>query len=113
MTPEDDYTSTDYYAHVQLPHGATVTQLTFYWQDIGDVAPASCFLMQMDLATGDASDIASAFSSMGAGYGSSVDDTIGATVDNSQYAYYLKWSLYDTNLSGYAVVIEYTFTESY
>jgi hypothetical protein len=33
----------------------------------------------------------------------------GAGVDNSQYAYYLKWELPDSDVYGYGVVIEYKY----
>jgi hypothetical protein len=108
-----DASSTLYFAPVQLPHGATVTKMTFYWVD--DVTEnASCWLMRKPVSGGDLASVAYAESGSG-GPGSSSDDAIDyPIIDNSQYAYYLNWD-FDGSVFiwGEAVVIEYTFTTSY
>jgi hypothetical protein len=108
-----DASSTLYFAPVQLPHGATVTKMTFYWVD--DVTEnAFCWLLQKPVSGGDLASVAWAESGSG-GPGSSSDDTIyDAIIDNSQYAYYLEWDFGGSvSIWGEAVVIEYTFTTPY
>jgi hypothetical protein len=106
--------SSHYYAPVQLPHGATVTKMTFYWYD-NVTANALCTLYRNPLS-GTWVDIwlASVESGSG-GDGSSSDDTIDhAFIDNSQYAYYLGWeNMHDVDIEGHGVVIEYTLTRPY
>jgi len=75
-------------ASVQLPHGATVTNFTFYWYDIGNDD------LHCELDRGDQTvlqTMASTYSLGAPGDGSSYDDTIlYATVDNNKYVYYLE-----------------------
>jgi hypothetical protein len=76
------------FAQVQLPHGATITNVTSYWYD-GDVSlDITCDLYR---TIGDyyASVMASVGSSGNPGFGSTVDTTIDffEQVDNSQYNY--------------------------
>ncbi len=104
-----DGASDFYFAPVQLPHGATVTRLSFYYDD--------------DSASGDGvaelrvNDMDGTFRQMAyvvtvTGQSSGYDDTINyATVDNSQYAYYLQCNLDDSDVYAYGVIIEYTYTE--
>jgi hypothetical protein len=107
-----DPASTHFYAAVQLPHGATVTKMTFYWVD--DVTEnASCWLLRQPVNGGDLASVAYAESGSG-GPGSSSDDAIDyPIIDNSQYVYYLEWYLDSVDILGIAVVIEYTFTTPY
>lgn len=105
-----DGNSDNYYAPVQLPHGATVTKLTFYWNDTSTANDGRAVLRRVD-SNGNYINMATATTSGSGGNGSSYDNTISvASVDNSQYAYYLWWNLPDSNVIGYYVVIEYTFT---
>jgi len=108
-----DASSTRFHAPVQLPHGATVTKMTFYWVD--DVTEnATCWLLRQPLSGGDLTSVAFAESGSG-GVGSSSDDEIDyAIIDNSQYAYYLDWD-FDNSVFiwGVGVVIEYTLTTPY
>jgi hypothetical protein len=108
----DNPSSTNYYASVQLPHGATVTKMTFYWYD--DVtANASCGLYRSTLSGAIPDEMAYVESGSG-GAGSSLDDGIlGAVINNSQYAYYLRWFMGHANIEGYGVVIEYTLAKPY
>jgi hypothetical protein len=105
-----DTSSTDYYAPVQLPDGATVTKMTFCWRD-GSASDGKAYLMRTTLA-GSAGTMANVNTSGSTGTADCDDDlTIsGAGVDNSQYAYYLKWELPDSDVYGYGVIIEYSYT---
>jgi len=111
LTPMDP-ASTHFYAPVQLPHGATVTKMTFYWID-DMTANAVCQLFRNPLSGVELTVMADVESGSG-GRGSSSDDTIdGALIDNSQYTYYLHWDLREVDIWGIGVVIEYTFTTPY
>ena len=76
---------------VQLPHGATIMNVTLYWRDLG----AEDLMILLCRSNGTyAHAIAESNSSGDAGWGSSYFDTIEYnTVDNSQYAYALYVSL--------------------
>jgi hypothetical protein len=81
-------TMTWFFASVQLPDGATVTNFTTYWFDEG-TASITCHLRRCMHPT-SIFTMAEAYSpGVGAPqYGSSYDDTINyATVDNGQYMY--------------------------
>ena len=109
----DDGDSDYYAAPIQLPHNATVTKLTFYWWD-GSSVDGHCTLYRTDLTGGEVVMAEAWTSGNAATSDSSQDDTIVyATVDNSQYTYYLYWDLPDMVVAGYGVVIEYTITETY
>jgi len=95
---------------VQLPNGATVTKVTFYWYDIG-TGDILLYLYRYN----EAGNLEMAYmaSSGTPGIGSSYDKTIDyATVDNSRYAYYLEVyipaSATHTDYLYYHAVIEYT-----
>lgn len=97
------------FGEVQLPHGATVTNMTSYWYDAGPMH------IRCDLCGYSQSHIrymAWASSSGNTGLGSSYDDTINyATIDNSQYAYLLWLELPERTTNNYYfdyAVIEYT-----
>jgi hypothetical protein len=104
----------EYYAHVQLPHGANVTRVTFYWYDVvGGLIDARCRLYRNDMANNEEQQMAEVWSSGNGGDGSS--DTSSITypeIDNEHYSYYLEWVL-DSSLWGYGVVITYEYTEPY
>ena len=78
-----------FYAPVELPHGATVTKVTVYWYD-GGAGNVWCELRRFNST--DYKVMAGNMESSGApGLGSSHDDTIAyATIDNSRYAYFLE-----------------------
>ena len=109
----NDGSSNYYAAPVQLPHGATVTKLTFYWWD-GSLVEGHCTLYRTNMTSSEVVMAEAWTSGDAATSDSSQDDTIVyATVDNSQYSYYLYWELPDMVVAGHGVVIEYTFTEPY
>jgi hypothetical protein len=109
-----DGQSDDYVAPVQLPHGATVTKLTFHWWDQSS-ADGNCYLVRFDPATGDQDALADAVTSGEAGVvDSSQDTTISyASVDNSQFTYHLGLILPDSMVAAFGVFIEYTITGPY
>jgi len=80
------------YGSVQLPHEATVTNVTFYWYDSG--AYSMMFELLRYNQTHNPQTMAWTTSPGEPGNGYSYDDTIAyATVDNSRYAYYLEVSI--------------------
>jgi len=107
-------TDSEYYAHVQLPHGVNVTKVTFYWYDtFGGLIDARCRLYRNDMANNAEQQMAEMWSFGNSGDGSS--DTSAITypdIDNEHYSYYLEWVL-DSSLWGYGVVITYEYTEPY
>ena len=103
-----------YYAPVQLPHGATVTKIKFYWSDLSGDFNGRCYLYRNYFAPGG--DTLGTVDTSGAGGTGSSETTAitNPTVDNSQYAYYLGWDLNGGgDVEGYGVVIEYTVTGPY
>ncbi len=107
-------TSREYVAPVQLPHGSHVTKITFYWNDTSTSADGYCNLARDEMGSGTTSVMASASTNGSGGDGSSVDNTINySRIDNSLYAYFLYLNLPDASVSAYGVVIEYKYTEPY
>ena len=104
-------------APVSLPHGATVTKMTFHWYD-DDTQGLSrngiARLQRTRFGQGNFEEMAYAETPNAAsGYGSTSDTTISyATIDNSQYAYWVVWDLpvsgSGISVKGCDVVIEYT-----
>lgn len=106
----DDSASDQYYAPVQLPHGATVTKMTFYYSD-SSPSNADASLRRTDLPSGGSTTMASVTSQGDSGPGHAETTAIDpATIDNSAAAYFLRWALPDSNTIGIAVLIEYTYT---
>jgi hypothetical protein len=104
-----------YMAPVNLPDGATVTKMTFYWYRNGSYIGAAR-LQRTKLGEGTYEDLAVAFAPMGSAMNGSSSDVIvaGGPIDNSQYAYWLVWDLpanatATTGVHGQAVVVEYGF----
>ncbi len=103
-----------FYAPVQLPHGATVTNLTSCWYDKGNDY-VFCRLQRYD-SEGVYNWTAVALSTGVSGYGSSTADSINpatATVDNNQYGYSLEVNIpYSASHSDYLfhlAIIEYEY----
>jgi hypothetical protein len=108
---------TTFYAPVHLPHGATVTKVTFYWYDSIDGTEAECDL-KISFLNGSDDWMATMQSSDAGGAGYTETESISyAIIDNSQYAYYLYLYLpyvdIDYYTKGFGVIIEYTFSEPY
>ena len=104
-----------FYASIQLPHGATVTNLTVYWYDKG-TDYVMCTLYRHNQTIVDVMAYTNSPQTEAPEYGSSYDDTIlHATVDNNQYAYYLKLrippSTSHTDYSFQYALIEYTYIQ--
>ncbi len=100
-------------APVDLPHGATVTKVTFYFYDDSSVGSdyASVWLGRND-HDNSFSQMADVTSN-DAGDSSNQDDTINyATIDNSQYSYFLELCLNSSAVWAYGVVVEYSYSAS-
>jgi|GEM_PF-5277550 len=104
-------------APVQLPHGATVTGMTFYWHDTTPSCSAICVLLRDDNNGASTSSLAIVSSSGSGGFGSTSTSTITSpVVDNSQFSYFLEWALTRDGsgyTGGYSTLIEYTFISPY
>ena len=118
LTP-GDASSSNYLAEVQLPHGATISNFTFYWTD-GATNNGAASLYRIDL-TGNETIMAIANTSgggPGSGTTSSSSDgsIIHPTIDNSQYSYYVWLDLpldADGAVEIHGIVIEYTINQPY
>ena len=118
LTP-GDATSSGYVAGVNLPNGANISNLTFYWTD-GATDDGHVSLYRTDL---DGNEILMASASThGGGPGDSVTGSSGPStisyplIDNSSHSYYIWASLpldADGAVSLYGVVIEYTIEHPY
>ena len=109
----NDNNSDFYYTSPQLPHGATITNVTFYWNDTSSIRGGRCALTRHDFNWNQDSMV-NIWSDGDSGAGSTYDNSISyATIDNSQYGYFLLWVLQDIDVIGHGVVIEYTYTEPY
>jgi hypothetical protein len=80
-----------FYAGVQLPHGATITNLIFYWYDMSVDDELMCRLYRRTATTISLmAEARNAPDSNAPGDGVSFDDSISyPVVDNNNYAYYL------------------------
>ena len=104
----------DYYnAPLQLPHGATLTKLTFFWKD-GSVEDGYCQLWRVGFSGGRGLGVASVDTNGDAGVADSSEVTITllSTVDNSQYAYGLTVYLPDSAIEALGAIVEYTYPTS-
>ena len=105
-------TSDDWIAPVQLPHGARVTKVIFYYSDSdsGNDVRIRLYRSPFSMEAFDMADL----ESLGSSGGGSVE-TISinyADVDNAQYEYFFHLTI-PTDLTGaYGVVIEYTYPAS-
>lgn len=99
-----------YLAPMNLPHGATVTRLTFYWSDTSAGEDGGAMLYRTSY-TGSFNFMVSPLSTNGsAGPGSSTTTSITySVIDNSQYGYFVVLSLPNSNIAGLGVIIEYTY----
>lgn len=91
-TPTNAYSDTGNLAvAVNLPNGAIITQVTYYYYDGSAGSDSSVALRRNALGSGASySDMANASSSGSGTYGSASDDSINdATIDNSALLYHL------------------------
>jgi hypothetical protein len=89
-------------ASVQLPHGARITGVAFYWYDSYATEDGECILYR--LPPGYAPETMVNLSTTGSsGAGSTVETNINNDlIDNLAYTYYLEWTLYtDTSTNSY------------
>jgi len=103
----------DYVAPVHLPHGATVTKVTFYfYDDSSDGSDWASVWLGRNEHDNNFSQMADV-DSTDDGDSSNYDDTIDyATIDNSQYIYWLELWLNSSDVWAYGVVVEYSFSTS-
>ena len=81
--------TTYFYGSVQLPHGATITNVTSHWYD-SESSLTIVGVLYRSTGTGTLSLMASVSSSGSAGVGSTTDTTIAyASIDNANYTYWL------------------------
>ena len=107
-----DSSSDVYLAPLELPHGAKITNMTWYWHDLSG-EDGSLWLYRSDF-DGTPGPKASCFSSGNSGDGSSYDNSVSQPwIDNSQYHYWLSVTLEDSDIYCYGALIEYTFTKLY
>lgn len=98
-------------APVDLPHGAVVTKMNFYWYDFSAVdGSADLIRNNLDQTTNIITSIATTGSS---GNGSSQTSGVNYTVDNSNNSYLIRVLLPDATVELNSVIIEYTIDEPY
>ena len=105
-----------YSTPVQLPNGAIITKMTIYWSDLDSIVNAMFSLGRTQANGENTVEMAYVESTGSSGPGSSLDTSINyATIDNSQYTYYLNaifvWPEYD--LCVRSALIEYDFSGPY
>ena len=103
-------------APVQLPQGATATELTFYWTNDSASVNGTASLYRTDLA-GHENNIATASTSVSTGPASSsanINNSY-AKIDNTQYNYYIYLMLRQESgaVKAHGVVISYTVYQPY
>jgi hypothetical protein len=108
----DAGTLQDWISNVQLPHGATVTSVEFFWYDAA-LAHDAHFELLRATRQDSSSTMASADSTGSFGNGSTEVTSINyAVIDNDQYSYLLWVVLSDEETIFYNVAIEYTYPTS-
>lgn len=106
-------TTAYFIAPVHLPHGATVTRLTFYWRD-NSASDGSLTMYYNNLQMMQSEMASAGTSGQSLTPSFSQDTSIAyAQIDNSQRTYYLWLVLPDKDVNGIAVVIEYTIDRPY
>jgi hypothetical protein len=110
----EDMNSTLFYAPVQLPHGATITKVTFFWRDTstynGYVA-----LERSNLYNGTGEVLATVYTAdANAGvYSTSETNIINPVVDDAHHSYYMSLGLFWNSSTEYiaavTVIIEYSY----
>jgi hypothetical protein len=100
-------------APVYLPHGATVTKVTFFWMDDNALDEGRLSLTQSYM-NGAGGNMATLYTSgdSPASDSSFTESISNSTIDNTTNAYFLHFHPY-TDIELHGVKIEYTFTETY
>lgn len=112
LAPGASSPATVFYAPVNLPQGAIVTQFTFNWYDASGADGLADLYQSKPLST--PVKMASALTSGNLGPSSSTDTTIlNPIIDNTQYSYYIALYLPDSNVIAYDIFIEYTIDRPY
>jgi len=114
-TPPSPGQNGRYYAALELPDGATISGMTFFWDADTDLAGIAR-LERTQLSNATLETMATASTGTGTlGNGSTSTTAISnAVVDNAQYAYWVSWDLpnyqpvYPQAVRGHSVVVEYT-----
>ena len=112
LSPSDSVSSL-YEASVQLPHGAEIVSLTYYWYDSDVSNDTWVELIQSDLyGSGTPFIVASSTGSSGAD-STTESCSSSCVVDNQLYAYFVQASLPAIATQLHAVQIEYVITGPY
>ena len=98
-------------APVQLPQGATVTKIIATWEDYSS-SDGYAGLDAVSTAALSQTILFTAYTESDKGFGTSESADPNHTVDNSQYAYYVRWFVPNPAVYGRAIVIEYTYPTS-
>ncbi|RME12849.1 MAG: hypothetical protein D6816_00510, partial [Bacteroidetes bacterium] len=107
IAPGASSPATIFYAPVNLPQGAIVTQFTFHWYDASGADGTADLNQSKPHST--PVKMASALTSGSAGQSFTTDTTIvNAVIDNTQYSYFIALYLPDSNVIAYDIFIEYT-----
>ena len=111
-----DASSSSYLAHVQLPHNAVVTKLSYSYSD-SNVNENSSVSLYRTVPTGSETEMATVFSVGQSGVPATLSDSTisDATVNNNLYGYYI-WANFpnpSVDFVLYNVTIEYTINQPY
>ncbi|MFQ5400302.1 MAG: hypothetical protein ACE5E7_11975 [Anaerolineae bacterium] len=115
LTP-GNVSSTLYLTPVQLPQGATVTRVTFYWTDSSINSNGSASLYRIDMAGSESlMALTATTGSSGTPSSSSTTAILNSSIDNSLYGYYVWLSLPVNNgtVVAHGVIVEYTIDQPY
>jgi hypothetical protein len=110
----EDMNSTLFYAPLQLPHGATITKVTFFWRDTSTYN-GYVTLERSILSNGTGEIMATVYTvdNNPGVYSTSETNIANPVVDNAHHSYYLNlglfWDSYTEYVSALTVIIEYSY----
>ena len=97
-------------APVYLPDGAVVTSVTFFWTDSHVSNNGSVSVRRLTMTSGSWVEMTHISTTGHPGYSNSTNSTIDcATIDNSQYSYFILGRLPSETIMLHSVLIEYTY----